>query len=174
MTVQYAGKETDGRQLVYIVEVNPRASRTSAFVSKETGVPLAKIAAKIMAGVSLAEQGVTTEPWPKYSSVKESVFPFVRFAGVDIILGPEMKSTGEVMGIDEKFEIAFLKSQVAAGNALPRNGTVFISLAGHDKAAFIDAVRVLEQLGLRLVATMGTARVLREAGVSIESIRKLQ
>jgi carbamoyl-phosphate synthase large subunit len=102
------------------------------------------------------------------------VFPFVRFAGVDIILGPEMKSTGEVMGIDEKFEIAFAKSQVAAGNSLPRNGTVFISLARHDKAAFVDAARVLEKLGFRLVGTSGTARILREAGVNIESIRKLQ
>lgn len=174
MNIQYAVKEVEGRPVVYILEVNPRASRTSPFVSKATGVPLAKIAAKIMAGVSLVEQGVTTEPWPKYSSVKESVFPFARFAGVDIILGPEMKSTGEVMGIDEKFEIAFLKSQVAAGNALPRTGTVFISLARHDKAAFIDAARVLEQLGLRLVATMGTARILREAGITVESIRKLQ
>jgi carbamoyl-phosphate synthase large subunit len=174
MNIQYAVKEVDGRQAVYILEVNPRASRTSPFVSKATGMPLARIAAKIMAGVTLAAQGVTTEPWPKYSSVKESVFPFVRFAGVDIILGPEMKSTGEVMGIDRKFEIAFLKSQVAAGNALPQTGTVFISLAKHDKAAFIDAARVLEQLGLRLVATSGTARILRESGIAVEAIRKLQ
>ena len=174
MNIQYAVKEVDGKQVVYILEVNPRASRTSPFVSKATGVPLARIAAKIMAGVSLAEQGVTTEAWPSYSSVKEAVFPFVRFAGVDIILGPEMKSTGEVMGIDEKFEIAFAKSQVAAGNSLPRSGTVFISLAKHDKAAFVDAARVLEKLGFRLVGTSGTARILREAGVNIESIRKLQ
>lgn len=174
MNIQYAVKEVDGRQVVYVLEVNPRASRTSPFVSKATGVSLARIAAKIMAGVSLTEQGVTTEAWPKYSSVKEAVFPFVRFAGVDIILGPEMKSTGEVMGIDEKFEIAFAKSQVAAGNSLPRNGTVFISLARHDKAAFVDAARVLEKLGFRLVGTSGTARILREAGVNIESIRKLQ
>ncbi len=174
MNIQYAVKEVDGRQIVYILEVNPRASRTSPFVSKATGVSLARIAAKIMAGVSLTEQGVTTEAWPKYSSVKEAVFPFVRFAGVDIILGPEMKSTGEVMGIDEKFEIAFAKSQVAAGNSLPRNGTVFISLARNDKAAFVDAARVLEKLGFRLVGTSGTARILRDAGVNIESIRKLQ
>jgi carbamoyl-phosphate synthase large subunit len=174
MNIQYAVKEVDGKQVVYVLEVNPRASRTSPFVSKATGVSLARIAAKIMAGVTLAEQGVTTEAWPTYSSVKESVFPFVRFAGVDIILGPEMKSTGEVMGIDRKFEIAFAKSQVAAGNALPRSGTVFISLARHDKSAFVDAARVLERLGFRLVGTFGTARVLREAGVKIESIRKLQ
>jgi carbamoyl-phosphate synthase large subunit len=174
MNIQYAVKEVDGKAVVYILEVNPRASRTSPFVSKATGVPLARIAAKIMAGVSLDEQGVTTEAWPTYSSVKESVFPFQRFAGVDIILGPEMKSTGEVMGIDGKFEIAFAKSQVAAGNALPRTGTVFISLARQDKATFVDAARGLEQLGFRLVGTSGTARVLREAGVNIESIRKLQ
>src|SRR5258708_25700360 len=101
-----------------------------------------------MAGVSVVEQGVTTEPWPNYFSVKEAVFPFVRFAGVDIILGPEMKSTGEVMGIDDTFEIAFAKSQVAAGNSLPRTGTVFISLAKNDKRAFIEAARVLEKLGV--------------------------
>src|SRR4029077_11193849 len=119
MNIQFAVKEIDGQQAVYILEVNPRASRTSPFVSKATGLSLARIAAKIMAGVSLVEQGVTSEPWPKYSSVKESVFPFARLAGVHIILGHEMKSTGEVMGIDEKFEIAFVKSQIAAGNALP-------------------------------------------------------
>jgi carbamoyl-phosphate synthase large subunit len=174
MNIQFAVKEVDGRQDVYILEVNPRASRTSPFVSKATGMPLARIAAKIMAGVTLGAQGVTAEPWPAYSSVKESVFPFVRFAGVDIILGPEMKSTGEVMGIDKQFEIAFLKSQVAAGNALPQSGTVFISLARQDKEAFIDAARVLEQLGLKLVATSGTARILRDSGIAVEAIRKLQ
>lgn len=174
MNIQFAVKDVDGQQVVYILEVNPRASRTSPFVSKATGISLAKIAAKIMAGVTLREQGVTTEPWPRFKSVKESVFPFARFAGVDIILGPEMKSTGEVMGIDESFEIAFAKSQVAAGNSLPRQGKVFISLARHDKAAFIDAARILEQLGFKLVGTMGTAKVLREAGINIEGIRKVQ
>lgn len=174
MNIQFAVKEENGQQIVYILEVNPRASRTSPFVSKATGVPLARIAAKIMAGVSLREQGVTTEAWPKYTSVKESVFPFSRFAGVDIILGPEMKSTGEVMGIDERFEIAFAKSQVAAGNALPREGTVFISLAKADKLAFADSARILQGLGFRLLGTSGTARVLREAGIEIEAVRKLQ
>jgi carbamoyl-phosphate synthase large subunit len=174
MNIQFAVKDVDGRQVVYILEVNPRASRTSPFVSKATGMPLAKIAAKIMAGVTLREQGITTEPWPRFKSVKESVFPFARFAGVDIILGPEMKSTGEVMGIDETFEIAFAKSQVAAGNALPRQGKVFISLARNDKTAFIDAARILEQLGFKLVGTIGTAKVLREAGINIEGIRKVQ
>ncbi|MBS0265155.1 MAG: carbamoyl-phosphate synthase large subunit [Planctomycetes bacterium] len=174
MNIQFAVKEEDGQQKVYILEVNPRASRTSPFVSKATGVPLARIAAKIMAGVTLTDQGVTTEAWPKYSSVKESVFPFARFAGVDIVLGPEMKSTGEVMGINERFEIAFAKSQVAAGNSLPSSGTVFISLTKADKHAFIDSAKILQKLGFRLVGTMGTARVLREAGVNIDTIRKLQ
>jgi carbamoyl-phosphate synthase large subunit len=174
MNIQFAVKQVDGKPVVFILEVNPRASRTTPFVSKATGMSLARIAAKIMAGVSLREQGITAEPWPAYMSVKEAVFPFVRFAGVDIILGPEMKSTGEVMGIDAKFEIAFAKSQVAAGNALPTQGKVFISLARHDKAHFIDAARVLEKLGFSLVGTLGTAKVLREAGVRIEAIRKLQ
>lgn len=174
MNIQFAVKEVDGQRVVYILEVNPRASRTSPFVSKATGMNLARIAAKIMAGVSLREQGVTTEPWPKYFSVKEAVFPFARFAGVDIILGPEMRSTGEVMGIDEQFSIAFGKSQVAAGTALPRTGTVFISMAGRDKVAVVESARVLERLGFKLVGTSGTARVLREHGVAVEPVRKLQ
>jgi carbamoyl-phosphate synthase large subunit len=135
---------------------------------------LAKLAAKVMAGKTLAELGQMTEPWPKYTSVKESVFPFVRFAGVDIILGPEMRSTGEVMGIDESFPIAFAKSQVAAGNSLPRDGTVFISMAGRDKAPMIEGARKLQELGFKLVGTSGTARALRDAGVEIETIRKVQ
>jgi carbamoyl-phosphate synthase large subunit len=174
MNIQFAVKEVEGRQQVYILEVNPRASRTSPFVAKATGLPLPKIAAKVMAGVTLKEQGVTTEPWPTYTSVKESVFPFVRFAGVDIILGPEMKSTGEVMGIDRRFEMAFAKSQMGAGNALPTSGTVFISLAGNDKQAFVEAARSLQRLGFRLRGTSGTGRVLREAGIEIETTRKLQ
>ncbi|HBH54849.1 MAG TPA: carbamoyl phosphate synthase large subunit [Planctomycetaceae bacterium] len=174
MNIQFAVKELDGQQVVYVLEVNPRASRTSPFVAKATGVPLPKIAAKVMAGVSLKEQGVTTEPWPRYTSVKESVFPFVRFPGVDIILGPEMRSTGEVMGIDQRFEIAFAKSQVAAGNSLPTSGTVFVSLARNDKQAFIEAARTLQRLGFRLRATNGTAKVFREAGIDVEPIRKLQ
>ena len=174
MNIQFAVKEVDGQQQVYVLEVNPRASRTSPFVAKATGVPLPKIAAKIMAGVTLREQGVTKEAWPAYTSVKESVFPFVKFAGVDIILGPEMRSTGEVMGIDRRFEIAFAKSQVAAGNALPTKGTVFISLAKTDKGAFIESAKTLQRLGFRLRGTSGTARILRDAGIAIESIRKLQ
>ena len=163
-----------GDFLVYILEVNPRASRTSPFVSKATNVPLAKIAAKIMAGVSLAEQGVTSEVVPSYTSVKESVFPFNRFLGVDIILGPEMKSTGEVMGISETFPIAFAKSQIAAGNKLPQSGTVFISLAGRHKHAIIPQVRHLQQLGFKIMCTSGTARVFREYGLEVETVKKLQ
>jgi carbamoyl-phosphate synthase large subunit len=174
MNIQFAVKHENGQNVVYILEVNPRASRTSPFVSKATGMPLARIAAKIMAGVSLTEQGVTREVVPSYFSVKESVFPFSRFQGVDIILGPEMKSTGEVMGIDEQFSIAFAKSQVAAGCKLPLSGTVFISLARHDKQKFIDGALLLQRLGYRLVGTEGTARVLREGGVSIDVVRKLQ
>ena len=160
--------------LVYILEVNPRASRTSPFVSKATNVSLAKIAAKIMVGVSLAEQGVTQEVVPTYTSVKESVFPFNRFIGVDIILGPEMKSTGEVMGIADNFPIAFAKSQIAAGNKLPRSGTVFISLAGRHKQAIIPEVRSLQQMGFRILCTSGTARVFREHGLEVDTVRKLQ
>ena len=174
MNIQFAVKQENQHNVVYILEVNPRASRTSPFVSKATGVPLARIAAKIMAGVSLAEQGVTSEVVPSYFSVKESVFPFSRFLGVDIILGPEMKSTGEVMGIDRQYSIAFAKSQVAAGCKLPMSGTVFISLAGRDKQKFIDGAKLLQSLGYRLVGTDGTARVLRDGGVSIDAVRKLQ
>ncbi|MGC1273088.1 MAG: carbamoyl phosphate synthase large subunit, partial [Planctomycetaceae bacterium] len=159
---------------VYVLEVNPRASRTSPFVSKATGRPLAKIAAKVMAGVSLVEQGVTEEIVPSYTSVKESVFPFSRFHGVDIILGPEMRSTGEVMGIDESFPVAFAKSQIAAGNALPDEGTVFISMAEAHKQAIVEPARRLRSLGFDLIATGGTAAVLQRHGVDVKVIRKVQ
>ncbi len=174
MNIQFAVKEIDGDHIVYILEVNPRASRTSPFVSKATGVSLARIAAKIMAGVSLQEQGVTTEPWPEYFSVKESVFPFQRFAGVDIILGPEMRSTGEVMGIDARFSQAFAKSQLAAGSELPREGKIFISVASPHKKAIIGPARMLFRRGFQLVGTSGTAATLREAGIEIETVRKIQ
>ncbi|RLS76487.1 MAG: carbamoyl-phosphate synthase large subunit [Planctomycetota bacterium] len=169
-----AANPPTGEFLVYILEVNPRASRTSPFVSKATNVSLAKIAAKIMAGVSLAEQGVTSEVVPAFTSVKESVFPFNRFLGVDIILGPEMKSTGEVMGISDTFPIAFAKSQIAAGNKLPQSGTVFISLAGRHKHAIIPQVRRLQELGFKIMCTSGTARVFREYGLVVETVKKLQ
>src|SRR5690606_38941705 len=144
---QFAVKKTDNQYDVYMLEVNPRASRTSPFVSKATGLPLAGMAAKVMAGVSLKEQGRTSEIWPAHISVKESVLPFARFSGVDIILGPEMRSTGEVMGIDHDFAAAFAKSQIAAGIEFPHTGTVFISMAGAHKKAMIEPARKLAELG---------------------------
>jgi carbamoyl-phosphate synthase large subunit len=174
MNVQFAVKREEGRQVVYVLEVNPRASRTVPFVSKATGMPLAKAAAKVMVGVSLAEQGYTTEPVPKRVSVKEAVFPFVKFAGVDIVLGPEMKSTGEVMGISEHFPIAFAKSQLAAGTVLPIKGKVFISVADRAKEHMPELARMLEQMGYELIATRGTAICLEQAGVKVQSIKKLQ
>ncbi|GAB4140032.1 MAG: carbamoyl-phosphate synthase large subunit [Planctomycetaceae bacterium] len=176
MNIQFAvKKESDEADpSIYILEVNPRASRTVPFVSKATGQPYAKIAAKVMVGISLAEQGVTEEITPNYTSVKESVFPFARFSGVDIILGPEMRSTGEVMGIDEKFPMAFAKSQIAAGNTLPSEGTIFVSMAAEHKLAMVEPVRDLQRLGFRIISTSGTARVLRENGIEVDVVRKLQ
>jgi len=174
MNIQYAVKSTDGVQMVYVLEVNPRASRTSPFVSKATGRSLARIAAKVMVGVSLKDQGVTEEIHPTHVCVKESVFPFNRFLGVDIVLGPEMRSTGEVMGIDENFPIAFAKSQIGAGNELPTEGTVFISMAAQYKAAMIAPARTLRALGFRIVATPGTARELAAADVEVDVVKKLQ
>jgi carbamoyl-phosphate synthase large subunit len=174
MNIQFAVKEENGHHTVYVLEVNPRASRTSPFVSKATGRPLAKIAAKVMAGVSLREQGITDEIWPKYTAIKEAVFPFNRFQGVDIILGPEMRSTGEVMGVDKEFPIAFAKSQIGAGAKLPTSGTVFMSMAGHHKQIMIEPARRLQKLGFKLLATSGTARVLSEAGLEVGTVKKLQ
>jgi len=180
MNIQFAIKRftnggPNGKSFrVYVLEVNPRASRTVPFVSKATGRPLAKIAAKIMAGVSLSQQGVTTELWPRHCSVKESVFPFNRFVGVDIILGPEMRSTGEVMGVDYEFPMAFAKSQIAAGADLPLSGTVFISMAENKKHLMIEPARKLKKLGYHIVCTAGTGKVLQEAGIEVEIIRKVQ
>ncbi len=174
MNIQFAVKVADDDFTVYLLEVNPRASRSSPFVSKATGRSLARIAAKAMAGVSLQEQGRTEEIVPEYTSVKESVFPFNRFIGVDIVLGPEMRSTGEVMGIDEGFPLSFAKSQIAAGAQLPTEGKVFISIASSQKDKMVDPARRLKQLGFDIVCTSGTARVLREAGIDVEVIRKLQ
>ncbi len=144
MNVQFAIQA----ETVYVLEVNPRASRTVPFVSKATGVPLAKIAARCMAGQSLAQQGVTKEVIPPYYSVKEAVFPFIKFPGVDIILGPEMKSTGEVMGVGETFAEAFVKSQLAASVKMPKSGKVFISVREEDKHGAVEVARTLKQLGL--------------------------
>jgi carbamoyl-phosphate synthase large subunit len=174
MNIQYAIKKEDGRQNLYVLEVNPRASRTVPFVSKATGVQVAKIAAKVMAGVSLAEQGVTKEPIPSHVSIKESVFPFRKFAGVDIVLGPEMRSTGEVMGISERFSIAFAKAQLAAGTVLPREGMIFISVASPAKEHMVDLAKRLSTLGYKLMSTEGTARRLEAAGIPVQYVNKLQ
>ncbi len=169
MNVQYAIK--DGT--IYILEVNPRASRTAPFVSKATGRPLAKIAARIMAGKSLKELGVAGDIVPKHMSVKEAVFPFVKFPGVDTLLGPEMKSTGEVMGIGPDFATAFAKAQLGANVKLPRSGKVFISLHDADKKHIVESAKKLYNAGFRLVATRGTAAFLKERGVEVEVINKV-
>jgi carbamoyl-phosphate synthase large subunit len=158
---------------IYVLEVNPRASRTVPFVAKATGMPVAKIAAKVMAGVSLAKQGVTEDPVPSHVSVKESVLPFNKFSGVDIVLGPEMRSTGEVMGISSEFSIAFAKSQLAAGTVLPREGNVFVSVADKAKVHIADLARCLHEMGFSLLATEGTARVLAEANVPTRLVNKI-
>jgi len=169
MNVQYAIKDGE----IYVIEVNPRASRTVPFVGKATGVPWAKIAAKVMAGKSLDELGVNEIPDPKHVSVKESVFPFSKFPGVDVILGPEMRSTGEVMGIDATFEMAFAKSQIAAGTILPTKGTVFLSVRNADKEAIVPVARLLSECGFELLATSGTHQALSKAGINSTRISKL-
>ncbi|MCA9099522.1 MAG: carbamoyl-phosphate synthase large subunit, partial [Planctomycetales bacterium] len=174
MNVQYAVKKEDGKPRVYVLEVNPRASRTVPFVSKATGMPVARIAAKVMTGVTLAELGCVDDPVPAHVSVKESVFPFAKFAGVDIVLGPEMKSTGEVMGTSKRFSIAFAKGQLAAGVELPGSGNFFISVADRNKKHVPIIAQRLVDLGFKLLATSGTARVIEEAGISVRRIKKLQ
>jgi carbamoyl-phosphate synthase large subunit len=170
MNVQYAVKGSD----VYILEVNPRASRTVPFVSKAIGVPLAKVAAQVMVGKTLHELGVTREIVPPHVSMKESVFPFKKFPGSDIILGPEMKSTGEVMGIDADFAAAYAKAQMAASHLIPTEGKVFISLADADKADAPALARRLLGLGFGLCATEGTARVLAAEGLPVQVLRKMR
>jgi len=174
MNIQFAVKEEDGRPTVYVLEVNPRASRTVPFVAKATGMPVANIAAKVMAGVSLAEQGWETAPVPGHVSIKESVFPFVKFAGVDIVLGPEMRSTGEVMGTNGRFSMAFAKSQLAAGVVLPTEGTIFISVAPRTKRHVAPLAQRLAALGFELMATEGTARCLEDEGVAVRRVKKLK
>ena len=180
MNVQFAVKKAaaeDGTsgQALYVIEVNPRASRTVPFVAKATGLPVAKVAVKVMAGTSLAEQGITADPVPAHVSVKESVFPFVKFAGVDIALGPEMRSTGEVMGVSDTFAIAFAKSQIAAGILLPEQGRIFLSVASvQAKESMKGLARRLIALGFELIATSGTARELAAAGIPVEVVKKLQ
>ena len=175
MNVQFAVKREEGKQMLYVIEVNPRASRTVPFVAKATGMPVAKVAVKVMAGMSLAEQGIDSDPVPSHVSVKESVFPFVKFAGVDIVLGPEMRSTGEVMGVSDRFSIAFAKSQIAAGILLPEQGRIFLSFATKQaKELMVSVARRLLALGFELIATSGTARALADVGIPVEVVKKLQ
>jgi carbamoyl-phosphate synthase large subunit len=169
MNVQYAVKG----EKVFVLEVNPRASRTVPFVSKAIGFPLAKLAAKVMAGKTLKELDFTGEIWPEYWAVKESVFPFNRFHGQDILLSPEMRSTGEVMGLDADLGVAYAKSQMAANSPLPLGGKIFISVSdGHKKEAAAVA-KLFSDLGFEIVATSGTAAVLEKAGLKVQRILKL-
>lgn len=169
MNMQLAVKGDD----LYIIEVNPRASRTAPFVSKAIGVPLPKLAAKIMVGQTLKELGFTEEIVPKHYSVKEAVFPFSKFPGVDIILGPEMRSTGEVMGLDPDLGLAFAKSQMAVGGSLPTQGNVFISVKDADKSSVVSIARGYSELGFVLYATSGTGAVLEGAGIPVTLLPKL-
>jgi len=173
MNIQFAVKREDGTPIVYVLEVNPRASRTVPFVAKATGIPVAKIAAKVMAGMTLDELGIHDDPIPSHVSIKESVFPFRKFVGVDIVLGPEMRSTGEVMGISDRFSIAFAKSQLAAGVVLPVSGNIFISVGPRHKERVSDLARRLVDLGFKLLATEGTALRLAEDNIPVERVKKL-
>jgi carbamoyl-phosphate synthase large subunit len=169
MNTQFAIQGDD----IYILEVNPRASRTAPFVSKATGYPLAKIAARCMVGKTLEEQGVTKERVPSYFSVKEAVFPFIKFPGVDPLLGPEMKSTGEVMGVGATFGEAYAKAQRAASVKLPQSGNVFISIRQSDRSKVIPVARDLLAKGFKLVATRGTAKALEDAGLPCAIVNKV-
>ncbi|MDR0361403.1 MAG: carbamoyl-phosphate synthase large subunit [Planctomycetota bacterium] len=169
MNVQFAVQKGE----IFVLEVNPRASRTVPFVSKATGVPLAKLAALCMAGCKLSDLGFTAEPCPRYFSVKEAVFPFNRFPGTAIKLSPEMKSTGEVMGIDRFNGAAFLKSQVASGNRIPEGGNIFLSIKNSDKAAAVPLARRLEQIGFTIFATLGTSTAMRDAGIPTRALFKI-
>jgi carbamoyl-phosphate synthase large subunit len=170
--VQYAIKDGD----IYILEVNPRASRTVPFVAKVIGIPVAKIAARVMAGEKLASFKLPRLVFDlksfKHVGVKEAVFPFARFPGVDTVLGPEMRSTGEVMGIDRSFQIAFVKSQIGGGSRLPRTGSVFVSVRDADKPRIVEALGLLAGLGFKIIATAGTQRFLVERGVPAETVLK--
>jgi len=169
LNIQFAIKDDE----IFVLEVNPRASRTVPFVSKATGVSLAKLATKVMLGRTLKELGLVQEVIPEHISVKEAVFPFNRFPGVDVLLGPEMKSTGEVMGIDAEFGRAFAKSQLSAGQYLPESGTVFVSVKDADKAGVYSVVRKLYDMGFNFMATRGTSRHLKQAGIRVQEIKKI-
>jgi carbamoyl-phosphate synthase large subunit len=170
MNVQFAIKGTQ----LYVLEVNPRASRTVPFVAKAIGVPLAKLAAKVMTGAKLRDLGFTREQTPKHWCVKEAVFPFVRFPGATIALGPEMRSTGEVMGIDDDLGVATAKAQAAAKPGLPTKGNVFLSVKDGDKTRAVEVARQLEALGFIIYSTSGTATALTDAGISVKKVAKIQ
>jgi carbamoyl-phosphate synthase large subunit len=173
MNVQFAIQHKDGQDVIYVLEVNPRASRTVPYVSKATGIQLAKVAARCMAGQTLASQGITKEVTPPYFSVKEAVFPFVKFPGVDTILGPEMKSTGEVMGVGKTFGEAFVKSQLGAGTKLPTSGKVFLTVKNNDKPRAVQVARALTAMHFEVVATKGTAAAIAAAGIKVTSVNKV-
>jgi carbamoyl-phosphate synthase large subunit len=173
MNVQFAIQHKDGQDVIYVLEVNPRASRTVPYVSKATGIQLAKVAARCMAGQTLASQGITKEVTPPYFSVKEAVFPFVKFPGVDTILGPEMKSTGEVMGVAKTFGEAFVKSQLGAGTKLPKSGKVFLTVKNNDKDRAVDVARALVAMKFEVVATKGTAATIEAAGIPVQTVNKV-
>ncbi|WP_423681736.1 carbamoyl-phosphate synthase large subunit [Undibacterium sp. WLHG33] len=173
MNVQFAIQKQDGKDVVFVLEVNPRASRTVPYVSKSTGLQLAKIAARCMVGQSLDSQGIGAEVVPPYFSVKEAVFPFVKFPGVDTILGPEMKSTGEVMGVGKTFGEAFVKSQLGAGVKLPTSGKVFLSVKNSDKPRAVKVAKDLVELGFSVVATRGTAAAIAAEGVAVSTVNKV-
>jgi len=169
MNVQFAIQGEN----IYVLEVNPRASRTVPFVSKAIGKPLAKIAANCMAGISLKNQNFTKEITPDFFSVKEAVFPFIKFPGVDTILGPEMKSTGEVMGVAKTFAEAFIKSQMGASVILPKGGKAFLSVRKEDHLNVIDIAQSLRDLGFKIVATKGTANAIRKQGIDVDTVNKV-
>ncbi len=173
MNIQFAVKRENDSVNVYVLEVNPRASRTVPFVAKATGVPVAKLAAKVMAGATLEELGVVAEPIPSHVSVKEAVFPFRKFAGVDIVLGPEMRSTGEVMGVSERFSIAFAKGQLAAGVVLPEQGRIFLSVSKRHKEDIASLAKRLVDLGFDLMCTSGTAARLEVEQIPVQRVKKI-
>ena len=169
LNIQYAVRH----DVIYVLEVNPRASRTVPFVSKANGIPWAKIATRVMLGKTLKELGIIKEVQIPHVAVKESVFPFIRFPGVDAILGPEMKSTGEVMGIDSTFGLAYAKSQIAAGQKLPTKGNVLITVRDEDKRKVVFIAKKLADLGFRLFSTSGTAQALKQNDLEVELVSKL-
>jgi carbamoyl-phosphate synthase large subunit len=173
MNVQFAIQDVDGQDVIYVLEVNPRASRTVPFVSKATGIQLAKVAARCMVGQTLASQGIGKEVTPPYFSVKEAVFPFVKFPGVDTILGPEMKSTGEVMGVGKTFGEAFVKSQLGAGTRLPRGGKAFLTVKNSDKPRAVQVARALAAMNFEILATKGTAAAITAAGLPCKTVNKV-